>query len=151
MHGSMGIDDVKRRAADRATKLNLPYAGALLPSEAHELMQAGAKLVDVRTRAELDFVGRVPGSLFIEWNSYPEGRLNAEFLTQLGGSVQKDAPVMFLCRSGNRSHHAALAAKQAGWREAYNVLEGFEGDKNADGHRNTVGGWKFARLPWVQG
>ncbi len=131
--------------------MRLPYAGALLPAEAHQLMQAGARLVDVRTRAELDFVGRVPGSVFIEWNSYPEGRLNASFLTQLAGSVPKEVPVMFLCRSGNRSHAAAAAATQAGWREAYNVLEGFEGDRDANGQRNTVGGWKVARLPWVQG
>ena len=45
---------------------------------------------------------------------------------------------------------AAIAAAQAGWKEAYNVLEGFEGDKNAEGQRNAVGGWKFARLPWIQ-
>jgi rhodanese-related sulfurtransferase len=57
---------------------------------------------------------------------------------------------MFLCRSGVRSHAAAIAATQAGWKEAYNILEGFEGDKNAEGQRNSVGGWKFARLPWIQ-
>ena len=145
------MDEIRQRAKERAQKLGLPYAGALLPAEAHALMQAGAALVDVRTRAELDFVGRVPGSAFIEWNSYPEGRLNAGFLSQLAETVNKPTPVMFLCRSGNRSHHAAIAATQAGWRECYNVLEGFEGDKDAAGHRNTVGGWKFARLPWIQG
>ena len=145
------IDDIKRRAADRATKLNLHYAGALLPSEAHELMRAGAKLVDVRTEPELQYVGSVPGSEIVEWNRYPDGQRNPDFLAQLAQSVGKDEPVMFLCRSGARSHQAAIAATQAGWREAYNVLEGFEGDKNADSRRNTVGGWKFARLPWVQG
>jgi len=142
---------IRRKARERAQQMRLPYAGALLPAEAHALMQEGAKLVDVRTRAELDFVGRVPASTLIEWNSYPEGRLNASFLTQLAGSVPKETPVMFLCRSGNRSHAAAAAATQAGWREAYNILEGFEGDRDANGQRNTVGGWKVARLPWVQG
>ena len=149
MHGSM--DGIKRLARARAQKLKLPYAGALLPSEAHELMQAGAKLVDVRTEPELQYVGSVPGCQTIEWNSYPDGQRNPSFLAQLAASASKDEPVMFLCRSGARSHHAALAATQAGWQEAYNVLEGFEGDKDADGHRNTVGGWKFASLPWVQG
>jgi rhodanese-related sulfurtransferase len=57
---------------------------------------------------------------------------------------------MFLCRSGGRSHNAAALAKQNGYTEVYNVLEGFEGDKDAHGHRNTVGGWRKAGLPWVQ-
>ena len=144
------IDDIKRAAAERGKKSGLPYAGALSPAEAHALMQAGAALVDVRTRAELDFVGRVPGSEFIEWNSYPEGRLNGDFLSQLAETAEKNTPVMFLCRSGNRSHHAAIAATQAGWRECYNILEGFEGDRDADQHRGNFGGWRKAGLPWVQ-
>ncbi len=57
---------------------------------------------------------------------------------------------MFLCRSGGRSHHAAALATHEGFRECYNVLEGFEGDRDASGHRNTVGGWRAAGLPWVQ-
>jgi len=59
-------------------------------------------------------------------------------------------PVLFICRSGARSHNAAMLANQAGY-EAYNVLEGFEGDRDPQGHRNTVGGWRAAGLPWVQG
>ena len=145
------MDDIKQRARERAQKLKLPYAGALLPAEAHALMRSGAKLVDVRTAPELQYVGSVPGSDAIEWNSYPEGRRNPEFLEQLAARVGKDQPVMFLCRSGARSHHSAIAATQAGWQEAYNVLEGFEGDKDADHHRNTVGGWRKAGLPWIQG
>ena len=58
---------------------------------------------------------------------------------------------MFICRSGARSHGAAEAATRAGWRECYNVLEGFEGDKDAEQHRNTVNGWRKAGLPWIQG
>jgi len=61
------MSDVKRTAAERARKLGLPYAGALLPAEAHELMKAGAKLVDVRTRPELLYVGSIPGAVTIEW------------------------------------------------------------------------------------
>ncbi len=130
--------------------MNLPYAGALLPAEAHALMQAGARLVDVRTRAELDWVGRVPGALQIEWNGYPDGRRNPDFLGQLDEVTGKDEPLMFLCRSGNRSHFAAAVATQAGWRECYNVLEGFEGDRDANQHRSSLNGWKHAGLPWIQ-
>jgi rhodanese-related sulfurtransferase len=144
------MDDIKKKARGRARELKLPYAGALLPAEAHSLMQAGAKLIDVRTDAELHFVGSVPGSEPIEWNTYPEGQRNPAFLEELAEAARKDEPVMFLCRSGVRSHHAAIAATEAGWTEAYNILEGFEGDKDAGGHRNVAGGWKFARLPWVQ-
>ena len=145
------MDEIRQKARERGQKLKLPYAGALLPDEACALMQAGAKLVDVRTEAELQYVGSVPGSETIEWNTYPEGERNPDFLKQLAGAVKKDEPVMFLCRSGARSHHAAIAATQAGWQEAYNILEGFEGDKDAAGHRNTVGGWRKAGLPWIQG
>ncbi|MEK6244972.1 MAG: rhodanese-like domain-containing protein [Pseudomonadota bacterium] len=144
------MDDIKNKARERGQKLKLPYAGALLPAEAQALMQAGAKLVDVRTNAELQYVGSIPGSGAIEWNTYPAGERNPDFLKRLAQAVRKDEPVMFLCRSGVRSHHAAIAATEAGWAEAYNILEGFEGDKDAAGHRNVAGGWKFARLPWVQ-
>ena len=144
------MDDIRKNARERGRKLELRYAGALLPAEAHALMQKGAKLVDVRTGAELHFVGSVPGGEAIEWNSYPEGQRNPAFLEQLGEAARKDVPVMFLCRSGVRSHHAAIAAAEAGWVEAYNVLEGFEGDKDAAGHRNVAGGWRKAGLPWVQ-
>jgi len=145
------VDDIKQKAKERGRKLRLPYAGALLPAEAHALMQQGAALVDVRTDPELLYVGSIPGSETIEWNAYPDGARNQDFLEQLAGAVKKEQPVMFICRSGARSHQAAVAASQAGWQEVYNVIEGFEGDKDAEGHRNTVGGWKFARLPWIQG
>jgi len=130
----------------------LPYAGALTPAEAFELMQkAGARLIDVRTRAEWDYVGRVPGSHLVEWQTYPNSQPNPDFLQQLQGQVRPDVPVLFLCRSGARSNAAAALAAKAGYERSYNVLEGFEGDKDADGHRSSVGGWRFAGLPWTQG
>lgn len=144
------MEDVKKAAAERGRRLGLAYAGALLPAEALALMQAGAKLVDVRTQPELLYVGKVPGSVMIEWQTYPGNRPNPEFMGELAAAVPKDQPVMFLCRSGARSHAAAEAATRAGWRECYNVLEGFEGDKDAAQHRSTVGGWRKAGLPWVQ-
>ena len=144
------MEDIKKSARERGKKMGLGYAGALLPAEAHQLMQAGAKLVDVRTKPELAYVGKIPGSLAVEWQTYPGGRENPEFLAELAAAVPKDQPVMFLCRSGVRSNAAAEAATRAGWKEAYNVLEGFEGDKDANQHRNTVGGWRKAGLPWIQ-
>jgi rhodanese-related sulfurtransferase len=144
------MDEIKKAAQERGKKMGLTYAGALLPAEAHELMQAGAKLVDVRTKPEMLYVGKVPGSVAVEWQTYPGNRPNPEFLAELAATVPKDTPVMFLCRSGARSHSAAEAATRAGWKEAYNVLEGFEGDKDASQHRSSVGGWRKAGLPWVQ-
>ena len=143
-------DKIKQAAAERGREMGLTYAGALLPAEAHALMQAGAKLVDVRTRPELAYVGSIPGSVAVEWQTYPGGRPNPEFLDQLAAAVGMDVPVMFICRSGVRSHFAAEAAMRAGWKETYNVLEGFEGDKDANQHRNSVGGWRKAGLPWTQ-
>ncbi|OGA38423.1 MAG: rhodanese [Betaproteobacteria bacterium RIFCSPLOWO2_12_FULL_68_19] len=149
-YNASSMDDVRKTAAERARKMGLSYAGALLPAEAHALMSAGAKLVDVRTRPELTYVGYVPGSLAVEWQTWPGNRPNPEFLGELAALASKDAPLMFLCRSGARSHAAAEAATRAGWRECYNVLEGFEGDKDAAQHRGSVGGWRKAGLPWVQ-
>ena len=137
-------------AQTRAQQLGLPYAGALLPAEAHQVWQLapGAKLVDVRTRAEWDWVGRIPGAEEIEWMSYPSNQPNGHFLAQLKQQVDPESLVMFICRSGARSHNAASMACQSGYNACYNVLEGFEGDKDASGHRNTVGGWRHAGLPW---
>ena len=148
------IDEILTRAKQRATEKALPYEGALLPAEAYALLKhiPGAILVDVRTQAEHYWVGRVPGAVAVEWSGYPGGARNPEFRTQLEAVVPKtDLPVMFLCRSGVRSHHAATLASQAGYRNCYNVLEGFEGDRDAQGRRNTVGGWRVAGLPWEQG
>jgi len=144
------MDEIRKKAAERAEQLGLTYAGALLPAEAHSLMRSGAKLIDVRTRPELLYVGRVPGSVALEWQTYPGNRPNPEFLNELAAVTAKDEPLMFICRSGARSHGAAEAATRAGWRECYNVLEGFEGDKDAQQHRNTIGGWRKAGLPWIQ-
>jgi rhodanese-related sulfurtransferase len=148
----MTISEILQKAADRSRQMGLQYAGALTPAEAHEVWRnaPGAKLVDVRTRAEWDYVGRIPGAVEIEILSYPGNRPNPAFLTELEGKVDKSAPVLFICRSGGRSHNAAMLATQAGFAASYNVLEGFEGDRDAQGHRNTVGGWRAAGLPWSQ-
>lgn len=148
------VQDILSRAKQRAEAMKLPYAGALLPREAKALLEQipEAKLVDVRTQPEWEFVGHVPDSVLVEWNTYPGGQRNSAFLEHLEARVAKTAaPVMFLCRSGVRSHHAAAAATGAGYANSYNILEGFEGDKDGRGHRGSVGGWRYAGLPWVQG
>lgn len=148
----MAIDNVLDSARKRAQEMGLEYSGAVTPQEAHEIWRnaPGAKLVDVRTRAEWDYVGRIPGAVEIELLTYPGNRPNPGFVAELERQVDKKSPVLFICRSGGRSHNAALLAKQAGYNASYNVLEGFEGDRDGSGHRNSVGGWRHAGLPWTQ-
>lgn len=147
----MSSSDILEKARERAKQMGLPYEGAVTPQEAHSLArEAGAQLVDVRTKAELEWVGRIPGAVEVELLTYPGSRPNPDFLQQLEDKVPKEATVLFICRSGGRSHNAATMATQAGYTSAYNVLEGFEGDRDAAGHRNTKGGWRAAGLPWTQ-
>lgn len=145
-------DEILALARQRAREQGLPYEGILLPAEAHQVMREhkNAALIDVRSRAEWDFVGRIPGAVEVEWKSYPGMIPNAQFAEQLASRVPKDAVAMFICRSGGRSHETAMAAKRAGFNACFNVLEGFEGDRDGAGHRNSVGGWRAAGLPWTQ-
>jgi rhodanese-related sulfurtransferase len=140
-------------AAQRAKQNGLPYFGALMPTEAYELLSAlpGSQLIDVRTRAEWDYVGRVPQSTLIEWQHYPGMKLNPNFLPELEALIpDRTTPVIFMCRSGVRSHSAAAAAAAAGYTCAFNLLDGFEGNKDAVGQRSKVGGWRAVGLPWIQ-
>ena len=133
----------------------LPYAGAVTPSEAFALLQAdpAVTLIDVRTNAERDWIGRVAlpqvqhGA--VEWSSWPGGKPNAAFVEQLGAQAGPDQVLLFLCRSGVRSRHAATLATEHGYANCFDILEGFEGDRDAEGHRKTVGGWCKAGLPWI--
>jgi rhodanese-related sulfurtransferase len=147
------LTEILSLARTRGEALGRPYKGEVTPQEAYELRQLapGAKIVDVRTRAEWDWVGRVPEAVEIEWNQYPGGARNPNFLAELKRQIDPEALVMFLCRSGARSVAAAAAATEAGYGDCYNILEGFEGDKDASGHRNAIGGWRKAGLPWIQG
>ncbi|MCQ4118078.1 rhodanese-like domain-containing protein [Rhodococcus tibetensis] len=138
----------------------MSYAGDITPEHAWELLRENpdAVLVDVRTDAEWKYVG-VPDTsslgrqpVLIEWVSYPDGARNDNFVNQLkeaGITGGEDAPVIFLCRSGQRSIGAAEAATAAGIGPSYNVLDGFEGSLDADGHRGAVG-WRALGLPWRQ-
>ncbi|MES2321807.1 MAG: rhodanese-like domain-containing protein [Pseudomonadota bacterium] len=132
-----------------------PYAGAVTPAEAFDLVvnHPNVKLIDVRTNAERAWVGQValPAGQHgaVQWSTWPGGVPNPEFAQQLEALAAKDDVLLFLCRSGVRSRHAAKVATEHGYANSYDILEGFEGDKDADGHRKTVGGWCKAGLPWV--
>lgn len=148
------VPNILSTAHERAREGHLPYAGAVTPQEAYALLQSdpNIKLVDVRTHAERDWVGRVaiPDSqhVAIQWSLYPGGTPNPAFLEQLAHAAAVDATLLFLCRSGIRSRHAAKLATEHGYRHCYDILEGFEGDKDAQSHRKTVSGWCKAGLPW---
>lgn len=148
-------DELLETARQRGRQNNLPYAGAVTPAEAFALLQANpaAKLVDVRTNAERDWVGRVqvPSEqhLAVQWALYPGGAPNPEFLQQLAEQASPDDVLLFLCRSGVRSRHAAKLATEHGFGNSFDILEGFEGDKDPQGHRKMVAGWCKAGLPWL--
>ena len=140
----------------------MSYAGDITPLEAWKLLSDNpqAVLVDVRTDAEWRFVG-VPDLsslgrevVFIEWVT-SDGTPNANFADELKQRVQpaggdQERPAIFLCRSGNRSIGAAETATELGITPAYNVLDGFEGHLDAEGHRGGTG-WRAVGLPWRQG
>jgi rhodanese-related sulfurtransferase len=132
-----------------------PYAGAVTPAEAYALLQADptVKLIDVRTNAERDWVGRVaiPEAQHgaVQWSTWPGGVPNPDFAGQLANVAGPGDVLLFLCRSGVRSQHAARVAFENGYSNAFDILEGFEGDRDSDGHRKTVGGWCKAGLPWI--
>ncbi len=147
------ISELLKLAHQRAFDANLSYDGALLPVEAFSLLGEAdsALLVDVRTKAELDWVGFVPDALHLEWQNYPACQRNEKFIELLRQAVPEEALLLFLCRSGVRSHAAASAAAAAGLGPCYNILHGFEGDRDEQGHRNAINGWRAAGLPWKQG
>ena len=135
------------------------YAGDRDPWNVHDALvqEKDAVLIDVRTVPEWQFVG-IPDlsdagkdALFIEWQHYPEMKINEAFVEEVRAKgVTEDQPVFLLCRSGVRSKAAAKAVTAAGFRYCYNILEGFEGDKDDRGRRGNVGGWRYHDLPWKQ-
>ncbi len=139
-------------AAERARGAELDYRGAVTPEEAWQMVQAGdARLIDVRTRFEREYVGHVPDSASVEWKQWPKMEVNPNFLAELKQAAGKDDLIVLLCRSGLRSHAAAVLATQAGYGSVFNILGGFEGDLDEQQQRGKRGGWRKAGLPWVQG
>ncbi|WP_245638585.1 rhodanese-like domain-containing protein [Hydrogenophaga palleronii] len=125
------------------------YAGDVVPELAWRWLQSGeAVMVDVRTDAEREWVGFVPGALPVAWKQWPGMAMNPDFDEQLRAAAG-DKKLVLLCRSGVRSVAAAQRATTLGL-EAYNILEGFEGDPDADAHRGAKGGWRYRGMPWRQ-
>jgi rhodanese-related sulfurtransferase len=121
-----------------------------------------AILIDVRTRAEWTYVG-VPDLssigkrlLLVEWQLFPDGRPNQDFVSELAGQLAQmgageQTELYFICRSGVRSLSAARAMAQAGYERCFNAAEGFEGPLDEHRHRGGRSGWKAEGLPWLQG
>ena len=125
----------------------------LNPQQAWDLLQqnTGTVLVDVRSKVEHAFVGHPPGAIHIAWKEAPDWQVNPKFVADVERLVpDKNAPVLLLCRSGQRSLDAAKALENAGFRRPINIIDGFEGSLDQDKHRGTLGGWRFNGLPWVQ-
>ena len=139
------------------------YAGDLLSADAYGLLagDAASILIDVRTQAEWAWVG-VPDlkalgktPLYLEWQSFPSMQVDGNFAMRLtamleSAGVKRGASLMFLCRSGARSRHTAVAMTNAGWAPCFNISDGFEGPLDSSRHRGVVAGWKAAGLPWTQ-
>jgi rhodanese-related sulfurtransferase len=126
------------------------YAGDISPQQAWAWVQAGqAVLVDVRSDAEREWVGFVPGAVALAWKQWPGMAINPEFDAGIVAAAAGKPALVLLCRSGVRSIAAARRATELGVR-SYNILEGFEGDPDPQGHRGLIGGWRMRGLPWRQ-
>lgn len=123
------------------------------PQQAHALLDANprARLIDVRSAMEYNFVGHPVGAEHIPLKEFPDWTNLPGFIEQVRAlEPDPDTPLVLMCRSGVRSMEAAKLLQQAGYQHLYNMEQGFEGDKDADQHRGTLGGWRFHGLPWEQ-
>lgn len=145
------LPEVLRIAKEEAEAEGLGYAGLVAPDEAWKLFINGqAHLVDVRAAEERKFVGHVPNTLHVAWQTGPALIKNPRFLRELENKLPKDAVILLLCRSGKRSAAAAANATAAGFKNVFNVREGFEGELDERQQRGASGGWRQRGLPWVQ-
>jgi rhodanese-related sulfurtransferase len=151
-----------------------PYHLYLTPREAYEIKAASPEdvlLIDVRTRAEAQFVGfadmvdaNIPVYLFNdEWKLNKDGVhgayrkiYNFDFVEAVDNFVasrnkDKSVPIILMCTSGSRSPVAASDLYDAGYQKVYFQVEGFEGIKAKQGPdkgKRMVNGWKNSGLPW---
>ncbi len=135
------------------------YAGDIDPREAWRILaeNPSSALIDVRTPAEWAYVG-VPDlrdlgkqPVYVPWLLFPTMSVNESFVEQVrAAGVDRDAPLIFICRSGARSRAAAIRMTTEGYATCYNIGSGFEGDPDGERHRGRVNGWKVDGLPWLQ-
>jgi rhodanese-related sulfurtransferase len=125
---------------------------SLLPKQAWSILDTdpNAVLLDVRDRTEFNFVGHPIGAINIPWKDAPTWQPNPNFLSDVRQRIAPNAPVLIICRSGQRSLDACKVLIEAGYTDVSNVEEGFEGPLDEHKHRNTVGGWRAHGLPWQQ-
>jgi rhodanese-related sulfurtransferase len=144
-------EQILSQARRRAPAGKPVLAGSVTPQEAWQLVSArSAVLVDVRTAEERQFVGRIEDSVHVPWLIGAAFQRNPRFVRELESKVRRDAVILLLCRSGNRSTAAAHALTEARFPNAFNVLEGFEGDLDQRRQRGHQGGWRSHGLPWIQ-
>ena len=126
----------------------------LMPKETWALLQQQpeALFVDVRMAIEARYVGYPPGTVNIPWFEFPAIKPDAAGFVAavLAKSTSQTQTIVLICRSGERTIDAGIALERAGFSNVVNVLDGFEGDLDDDGHRSTEGGWRFEGLPWTQ-
>jgi rhodanese-related sulfurtransferase len=145
----------------------------LTAREAHDIYSrepTRTLFLDVRTRAEAMYVGMpsdadalVPyvehQELMTDWDDRRgmyQLMANSDFLTEAETRLKQKGltrtdRVILICRSGDRSAHAADLLANAGYTRVYSVVDGFEGDAAKDGPKagqRIVNGWKNAGLPW---
>jgi len=126
---------------------------SISPTQAHEILSSNshAVLIDTRTFIEYSFVGHPIGAVHVPLKRPPNWEAFPDFVEHVEKHIpSKSTPVILMCRSGARSMDAAKSLEQAGFQALYNMDEGFEGDKDNNNHRGTIGGWRFHKLPWEQ-
>ena len=156
------------------TKANIPEGKRtalglyVTAKEAYEKWKAApdqVKIIDVRTPEEFLFVGspdmawRIPvATQSYEWDAekkqFPMKPL-MDFVARVQTMAKPDDTLMVMCRSGGRSAIAANFLVKAGFKNVYSIIDGMEGDANADS--DTVAqaqplqdGWKNSGCPWTK-
>ena len=133
---------------------------SLSPKEAWQICQENSRalLIDIRSSMEYLFVGHPVGAIHIPWIDEPDWVVNPEFVTDIRklilGGLSDDSgssvPIILICRSGKRSAEAGLKFLESGFKNLYNIDEGFEGELDEQHHRSSSGGWRYHNLPWEQ-
>jgi rhodanese-related sulfurtransferase len=141
--------------------MNADLPHSLTPHAAWKMLNSNpqAILVDIRSSMEFLFVGHPQGAIHVAWIDEPDWTINPNFVTEirqliLGGVSSAEGvsstPIILICRSGKRSLDAGQALLRDGLRMVYHIDEGFEGERDEQHHRSSVGGWRFHGLPWEQ-
>ena len=133
------------------------------PKTAYQYLQDNPEnsiLVDIRSSMEYLFVGHPAGSIHIAWIDEPDWDVNPDFCEEVKQALArrcgeskdplKDGTVVLCCRSGKRTLDAGAKLLESGFRQVLHIDEGFEGDRDDNYHRSTLGGWRFHGLPWEQ-